>query len=373
MPFNDAEWRSLREKIIGLGESSIRKSYYPELQKRLDELERFRSLLDETNDAIFLLEIPSGRFADLNKAVSKHLGYSAKQLLNMSMEDLVVSTDKNRLKQLFKDMVEGGTSKGRQNIVTHLKNVSGREIPFEISVTVVNFSDALYMVMVARDITERKESEDQIRASLDEKNVLLQEIHHRVKNNMQIISSLLSLQSRYVTDEDALEVFKESQNRVKSMAMIHEKLYMSRNFTKINFGEYIKNLTTYLFQSYVVDSESVKLVVDVEDVTFGIDTAIPCGLIINEIVTNSIKYAFPEDRVGEITIKLWAEDKTILLEISDDGVGVPDDFSIVETKTLGLQLVATLVKQLEGTIELMPQEGTKFRISFEELRYKRRI
>jgi len=116
----------------------------------------------------------------------------------------------------------------------------------------------------------------------------------------------------------------------------------------------------------------VNLVVDVEDVDLGIDTAIPCGLIINEVVTNSLKYAFPEDRYGEIRIKLWAEDETIILEISDDGVGVPDDFNILETKTLGLQLIETLVKQLEGTIELIPHDGTKFRISFKELKYKQR-
>ena len=372
MPFNDAELKTLREKIIGLGESSIRKSYYPELRKRLDELERFKSLLDESNDAIFLIEIPSGRFVDINNAASKHLGYSTKQLLNMSMGDMVVSCDRNRLKQLFNNLVDGGTSKGKQNIVTNLRDVSGGEIPFEISVTVVKFSYEVYMVMVARDITERKEAEDKIKASLEEKNILLREIHHRVKNNMQIISSLLSLQSRYITDEDARDVFKDSQNRVKSMAMIHEKLYMSRNFTKINFGEYIRNLTTHLLHSYVADPETVNLVVDVEDVDLGIDTVIPCGLIINEVVTNSLKYAFPEDRYGEIRIKLWAEDETIILEISDDGVGVPDDFNILETKTLGLQLIETLVKQLEGTIELIPHDGTKFRISFKELKYKQR-
>jgi two-component sensor histidine kinase len=157
------------------------------------------------------------------------------------------------------------------------------------------------------------------------------------------------------------------------MAMIHEKLYMSRNFTKINFGEYIKNLTTYLFHSYVVDPDTVKLVVDVEDVNLGIDTAIPCGLIINEVVTNSIKYAFPGDRCGEISIKLWAEDENIILEISDNGVGVPNDFNILETKTLGLQLIYTLVKQLDGTMELIHHDGTKFIISFKELKYKQRI
>ncbi len=371
MHFSDSEnWESLREKIIGLGESSIQKSYYPELQKRLSELERFRALLDQSNDAIFLLEIPSGSFVDVNESASKQLGYLHSEMLGMSMDELVAPPELCHVKELFLNMIERKDFGDTKTVVAVLKNKNGREIPFEINVTIVHFSDALYGVMVARDITERKQAEDKIKASLEEKSLLLQEIHHRVKNNMQIISSLLSLQSNYVQDSEVHDILKESQNRVRSMAMIHEKLYQSKDFSKVDFGEYVQSLNSSLFHSYVIDHEHIKIKTDVKNVFLGINTAIPCGLLINELVTNSIKHAFPDGMEGEINVKFASIDGKIILTVSDNGVGFLEDMDFQNTKTLGMQLINTLVGQIDGTMEISGFNGAKFKITFQEKEYK---
>ena len=213
------------------------------------------------------------------------------------------------------------------------------------------------------DITERKVAEEQVRTSLREKEVLLKEIHHRVKNNLQIISSLLNLQSRTIKGKKALEKFKESQNRVKSMALIHEKLYQSKDLDRVNFAEYIRSLLSYLFNSYGVGSR-VKLRIEIGNVFMNIDKAIPCGLIINEIVSNSLKYAFPEGNGGEINVNCKEDEGIYRLTISNDGIPFPQNVDFRKTKSLGLQLVCALVEQLRGTVELDRTGGTEFRITF---------
>jgi PAS domain S-box-containing protein len=268
MPSNPKDidnYDSLRDKIIGLGESSIQKSYYPELQKRLGELERFRALLDQSNDPIFLLKIPSGRFTDVNRSASEQLGYSNNEMLEMSLEELVHEEEMIKIRRMFNELIENKESTGKKTFTSIFNRIDGHKIPVEIGASIVNFSEELYIVMVVRDITERKEAEDNIRASLEEKKVILREIHHRVKNNMQIISSLLNLQTRYIADEQVIDILKESQNRVKSMAMVHEKLYQSDGLASIGFNGYINNLATYPLQSYV-DNDRIKIITDVDDV-----------------------------------------------------------------------------------------------------------
>jgi two-component sensor histidine kinase len=220
-----------------------------------------------------------------------------------------------------------------------------------------------------QEIAERKRAEEQIKASLKEKEVLLKEIHHRVKNNLQAISSLLYLQSKGVKDKEALEMFQDGQNRVRSMALIHERLYHSKDLTRVDFAEYVRNLASYLFRSYGVHSNVIQLKVNVEDVFLGIDTAIPCGLITNELISNSLKHAFPGGRGGEIRIELCSDhDGQFTLVVSDNGVGFPQDLDFLDTDSLGLQLVNTLIDQLEGTIELDRSGGTVFEITFTALK-----
>jgi PAS domain S-box-containing protein len=363
---------NLRDKIIGLGESSIQKSYYPELQKRLGELERFRALLDQSNDPIFLLKIPSGHFTDVNRSACELFGYSNSKMLQMSLEDLLNAEEMVEIQRMFDVLIENKESSAKKTFSSVFNRIDGHKIPVEIGASIVNFTNELYIVMVVRDITERKEAEDNIRASLEEKKVLLREIHHRVKNNMQIISSLLNLQTRYIEDEKVVDILKESQNRVKSMAMIHETLYQSEGFAKIGFSGYVNNLVRYLLQSYV-DRDHVNIITDLDEVFLDIDTAIPCGLIINELVTNSLKHAFPNRNKGQIRIGLMQSVDKFILEVKDNGIGFPELLDFRRTETLGLQLINSLVMQLDGIIELKNNNGTEFKIVFYEMNYSKRI
>jgi two-component sensor histidine kinase len=215
------------------------------------------------------------------------------------------------------------------------------------------------------EILERKRAEEQIKMSLKEKEVLLQEIHHRVKNNMQVISSLLNLQSGYVQDQQILEILQDSQNRVRSMALIHEKLYRSENLAQIDFGEYVRDLTADLVRSSGAQSEKVALEVRVDNVFLDIDTAVPCGLILNELVSNSLKHAFPKNLTGDLLVELRAGPEGMLqLNVVDNGIGFPQELDYHQLDSLGLQLVTSLVEQLDGTIALDPAEGTNFQIKF---------
>ncbi|MBI5665341.1 MAG: GAF domain-containing protein [Nitrospirae bacterium] len=225
---------------------------------------------------------------------------------------------------------------------------------------------------------QRKLAEQHIEASLVEKEVLLREIHHRVKNNMQVISSLLNFQTRYVNDKQFIGILNESQNRIKSMSLIHEKLYRSSDLSNIDFNDYINSLASDLFKFYGVDSSRIALNLDIGKIAFEIDTAIPCGLLVNELLTNSLKHAFPDGRKGEIDITLRKKEPdgadNYELIISDNGVGIPEDFDISKTRSLGLQLIHTLTEhQLQGRLDLDRTNGTRFHISFRALRYKKRI
>jgi two-component sensor histidine kinase len=217
-----------------------------------------------------------------------------------------------------------------------------------------------------QEIAERMRVEAQIKSSLEEKVVLLQEIHHRVKNNLQIISSLLRLQSQQIHDPQALEVFLESQNRVRSMAMIHEMLYQSEDLSKIDFGTYVQGLASSLIRSYHSRSTALSLSVQVDPISLSPNDAVPCGLIINELITNSIKYAFPNGNAGQVHIAVQEGDNAyVTLVVSDNGIGFPQELDWRNSDSLGLQLVTSLVEQLEGTIELHCEHGTEFEIGFQ--------
>ena len=229
------------------------------------------------------------------------------------------------------------------------------------------------VIEYVRDITERKKAEDRLQESLREKEVLLREIHHRVKNNMQVISSLLNLQSRRIKDSAVLDMFRESQRRIRSMALIHERLYQSSDLSRIEFSEYLRNLATHLFHSYQVDASRVQLRIEAEEVDLNINTAIPCGLIVNELVSNALKHGFPEGRKGRLQIDLHrVEGDGYTLGVTDDGVGFPRGLDFRRTETLGMQIVNTLASQIEASIELDQEMGTRFTIHFQEVQYKQR-
>jgi two-component sensor histidine kinase len=227
---------------------------------------------------------------------------------------------------------------------------------------------------VQRDITEKKKAEVALKRSLKEKDILLKEIHHRVKNNLQIVTSLLKLQAGYVKDEKIKQLFRESQNRVHSMSLIHQKLYQTKDLAHIDFKEYIETVTTHLQHSYGILEDRVKIRIDVSNFVMSIDNAIPAGLIINELVSNSLKHAFPESRSGNIHISAAhdAFNNEYWLLIRDDGIGINEKIDLENSASFGLKLVYTLVKQLDGIIEIVSKGGSEFRIHFRSADYMER-
>jgi PAS domain S-box-containing protein len=223
-----------------------------------------------------------------------------------------------------------------------------------------------------QELKEKDEAEKRIKASLNEKELLLQEIHHRVKNNLQIMSSLLRLQSSHFKDQKVQSIFRESENRVKAMAIIHNKLYTNPEYDKVDFHDYIKTLIQNLFLSYGVSTESIKLEINVNGISLNIDTAIPCGLIINELISNSLKYAFPKKMTGKIEINMYFEGNDLILIVRDNGIGLKNDLEIQKSKTLGLKLVQLLASQMDGKVVIQSVKGTEFTIKFKELHYKKR-
>jgi two-component sensor histidine kinase len=216
------------------------------------------------------------------------------------------------------------------------------------------------------EIAQRLAAEKRLQASYDEKVTLLKEIHHRVKNNLQIIASLLNLQSRYIKDKRSLEVIRESQNRVKAMALVHEKLYRAEDISHISLSDYLRFLGNGLFQFYDARSRGIQFILDIRDINVDIDAAIPLGLIMNELISNSLKHAFPEGRKGEITILVKREGHTLTVVYRDSGIGIPADLDWRDTQSLGLRLVNTLVDQLNGTVELDRSAGTEFTMVLHE-------
>ncbi len=221
--------------------------------------------------------------------------------------------------------------------------------------------------VIYRDITERKQAEERIHASLREKEILLREVHHRVKNNMQVISGLLDLQARSSGNPELIERLNESQNRIRAMSLVHEKLYASNDFARIDLAGYVRALSQELFQSYKINPGEIALIFQADgDVYVDINKAIPCGLILNELISNALKHAFPRDRHDELQI-IMRETKNTEIEIvvRDNGIGLPDDVDIHQPRSAGLHLVNGLVKnQLDGQMEVRRDNGTEFRIKF---------
>ena len=220
------------------------------------------------------------------------------------------------------------------------------------------------LVVVDADITAGKKMQQQIESSLKEKDVLLKEIHHRVKNNLQIIISLLNLQSGYIKDEVTLKAVKDGQSRVRSMALVHERFYQSDTISEIDFSDYIKKLCQYIFQSYGDKTERIDVQIVGDNVSLDMDTAMPCGLLINEIVSNAYKYAFPGQLSGRILIELKRLNNRIFIKVQDNGVGFPEEYDLAKSESLGMQLIQALTSQLDGELKVSRENGTSFEISF---------
>jgi two-component sensor histidine kinase len=224
------------------------------------------------------------------------------------------------------------------------------------------------------DLTERKEMEDELRKTLKEKESLLREVHHRVKNNLQVISSLLNLQMATIKDAQVAQLFKECQVRISSIALLHDTLHRSNDLSSINMPEYLRTLTGHVCRSYGVDPSHLILELAAEDIAFDVDTGLTCGLIVDELLTNCLKHAFPNGRSGRITVELRAEEgEWFLLRVSDDGIGLPHDGVLNNPDSLGLELVSLMADKLEGTVSLQSGMGTEWYVRFRPVRYEERM
>lgn len=327
---------------------------------------RFRALLESAPDGIVVVN-GQGTIVIVNSQTERLFGYTRQELIGQNIEILVperyrkshvadrsaYSTDPK-----LRPMGAGRALTGRTK--------DGQEFPVEISLSPLVTDQGRLVMSIVRDITERRRAEETIQASLREKEALLKEIHHRVKNNLQVTSSLLRLQAAAIDDVHAREMFEETESRIRSMALVHEKLYQSTNLSRIDFADYIRSLGELLFRSSAINPDAVTFEVTGSEIFLSIDTAVPCGLIVNELLSNALKHAFPDARRGAIHVELRVNsDGETLLVVGDDGVGLPQPFDPGRTETLGLQLVQALSQQIDGrfTVE-QPAIGARFVLMF---------
>ena len=344
-----------------------------EIERAASELklneEKFKSIINNSSDLIRILDKDCNIVFD-SPSSTRILGYPEGSLVGTNPLDIIHPDDraqvKSDLEEVYKNKNPGTPSEFR------ILKSDGTYLPVEsLAQNMFNVPSVKGIVVTTHPIKQRKEMENAIKSSLHEKEILLKEIHHRVKNNMQIISSLLNLQKEYVDDLEAINVLQESQNRVKTMSIIHEKLYQADDLTHINIQEYVEKLTNDLMYSYA--ATNVKPFIDIKNIKMNIETALPCGLIISELVSNSLKYAYSNDDNNELKISIKKYGDLFELIISDNGVGLPENLDFENTESLGLQLVNNLVGQLDGEIKLNKNQGTEFKIVFKELQYKPRI
>ncbi len=336
--------------------------------------ERFRSLVESTSDLVWEVD-QGGVYTYVSPQILNLLGYTPKEVIGKKPFDLMPNDEAQRISEIFRSIA--ANKKSIKNLENFNRHKDGRLVVLETSGVPFYDSHGDFGGYrgIDRDITERKLVEERLEASLREKETLLRELYHRTKNNMQVISNLIDLQALAINEEKTLKIFKETQNRIKTMALVHEKLYQSKDLSNLNLKDYIVDLASALLGSYQLGEDRISLKLDVENISVSIDTATPCGLIINELMSNSLKHAFPGGRRGEISIELHQSEKgEIDMRFSDDGIGLPKGFDFRNKKSLGLTLVRNLsVKQLNGTFEVRTGRPTEFHIKFKEPLYTVRV
>ncbi len=343
-----------------------RKRRQAQEELRISE-ERFRVLAENASD-IIAKHTFEGIYLYISPSTREITGYDPKELIGENCYDYIHPDDFNTVEKWHKKILEENNTSAAEY---RYRCKNGEYIWLETKAKKIGpdlESKEPTVLSVSRDISERKAFEEKLKANLREKEILLNEIHHRVKNNLQIISSLLNLQAGRINAPEAKEGFQKSVDRIRTLALIHEKLYKSDNLAEIKFVEYAKSLARGLFLAYHSPDSQISLVVEGGDARLGIDKAIPCGLLINELVTNSLKYAFPNRKKGTIRIAFEDLEDSYTLIVADDGVGLPPDFP--SSETMGSRLLRALTDQLEGEMKIDRENGTKFVISFPKKRRK---
>jgi PAS domain S-box-containing protein len=325
----------------------------------------FRQIVEAAPDAMVMID-GRGRVAMVNAQAEHVFGYARNEILEQPIEMLVPERFRRGHPELRASFFE----RPRRRAMAAGRDLygvrkDGSEFPVEVGLNPIATDDGPMLLSTIVDISPRKAEEERIRAALKEKEVLLAEIHHRVKNNLQIVYSLLNLQSARITDPASLNLLRDSQNRVHSMALIHQTLYGSRDFARVDFAVFIDALLPELVRSYGIDARRISVHVDVEPVRLPIDVAVPCGLVVNELITNTFRHAFRDQDRGEVRVTLTRQmDDKVLLSVSDNGIGLPDNVDTAKIDTLGLQLVEQLAGQMDGTVSIHRSDPTRFSVLF---------
>lgn len=336
---------------------------------RLEENRFIRKVAEALPHFMYVYDLRAQRLDFINRPTSLDLGYSAQESrrLEQSPFEMFHPDDVVKIPQWqarWRQARDGEIYSAE----FRMRDACGHYRWFQSHETVFSRADdgSVHQVLgITQEITAAKLADDKIREALHEKEVLLREVHHRVKNNLQIVSSLVNLQASHIDDPAARQLFDETRHRIRTMALLHETLYQTENFAKVDFPRYVHNLVRYLVRSYGVDTQRVALEIDVAEVNFGLDHAIPCGLIVSELVTNALKYAFPDQRRGTLAIRLAPlDDDHFRLTVKDDGVGAAASCGLAQPRTLGLQLVHDLVQQLRGVLTIAPGPGFEASIVF---------
>jgi PAS domain S-box-containing protein len=361
-----------------------------DITERRRSVEQFRMAIEAAPTGMLMMN-RGGEIVLVNMQIEKLFGYPRAELLGQKIEMLIPERYRAQhpgFRQGFFSVPKARAMGGGREL--HGLRKDGSEIPIEIGLNPLQTPEGDFVLSSVVDITERKRADterenlleqlrtlnadlegrvtertSQLSATLREREVLLQEIHHRVKNNLQVISSLINMQARQLEDDSSRDALAECQTRVQAIALIHEKLYQSKDYSRVHFSEYAKSLASNIFSATGLSPQSVSLRLNIEDVALGVDKAIPCGLILNELITNALKHAFPPPMLGTVNVELHKPGAHVVsISVSDDGVGMSDKPEKKASPSLGLSLVHTLVEQLEGEIEIVRDRGTTFRITF---------
>lgn len=336
-----------------------------ERRRAWEAISRLATIVEFSADALIGRDL-AGRITSWNKAAERIFGYTAEEMVGQTSELLIPGGDNNSIGSVLEHIRRSGQSASFETL-RNRKDGTAIDVAVTISPVKNPAGDIIGFSSIARDITESKKAAETVKHALAEKELLLKEIHHRVKNNMQVISSLLKMQSRFVSDGPTRQMLRESEDRIKSMSLVYNKLYESADLAHINIREYVQELVHNLDHAYSMSSGVIRISTGIVEAAFDLDTAVPIGLIINELVTNALKYAFPDGRRGEIMVSLKLENDEYVLSVKDNGIGLPEGFDARSGRSLGLRLVTALAEhQLGGTMTVVKDGGTEFSFVFEQ-------
>jgi PAS domain S-box-containing protein len=320
-------------------------------------------IIENSRNEIYIFDAKTLRFAEVNRAARDNLGYSMEELSCLTPLDLKPTYTPETFSALVQPLRTGTKSKIEFTTVHRRKD--GSLYPVEVHLQLGVYETRPAFIAIILDITEQKRIEAQLRESLQEKETLLREIHHRVKNNLQIISSLLYFQAKQVRDPESVQVFLEGQNRLRAMILVHEQLYSAANLSRVDFSSYVRLLVQQLAQSYSQLQQKIRLSVNSDEVQLPIEIALPCGMILNELLTNIFKYAYPNGQSGAAVVKITRRDTGIQLQVTDDGVGLPDTVDVTTPTSFGMQLINNLAAQVKGTVQYEQDHGTKVTVTID--------